>query len=236
MNLYPAVYIKDGRGVELTGGDISRVTVYDEEPIAAAVKWESKGAKYLHIIDLDGIAAGTPQNIDIIKQIIDSVRIPVQVRGGIRNLEIGQGILDLGAERIIIGTAAADNLELVGRAVERFGERLIIGIDIKGKMIAAEGTGEITGQAVVGFAQKLEDMGVKTIIYTDVTRVGTLKGSDIVGITEILTKVFMNIIVAGGISDITDLKRLNRLGASGAIIGKALYSDDIDLVEALKVL
>lgn len=235
MIIYPAIYIKEGKCIGLSGGDYDNIIIYSENPVEIALKWEGKGAKYLHVIDLDGAAAGTTQNIEVIKQIISSVKIPVQVGGGIRSIESAQDLLDSGAARIIMGTVALDNPELFKQAIEIFGDKLVAGIDMKGKRVVLEGTEEVSEHPAVEFAQKLEEMGVETIVYTDITRVGTLQGSDIVGITDVLSKVFVRVIAAGGVNDITDLKRLKRLGVSGVVIGKALYTGDIDLAEALEV-
>lgn len=228
MTIYPAIFIKDGKCLDVSGEKFQDVT----DPLEIAKKWESMGAAYLHIVDGDRITSPALNNVEIIKKIISSVNIPVQVSGGIKSLEDVHEYLDCGAERVVMNaTTAVENPELMKEAVEKFGNKLRVGLDIKNKKLAKEMTDEVIDEPIIPIAQKLEDIGVDTIIYTDMDRVGTLKGSDIVGITEMLSKVFVNIVAVGGVNDITDARRLKRLGVSGIIIGKALYTGNIDLME-----
>lgn len=237
MIVYPVIRIKEGVCIGLTGDISDAVTVFSNSPVKTAAQWEEKGARYLHVVDMDGAVAGSPRNLHIIHEIISAVNIPVQVSGGIKSMDIAQSVLDLGAQRIVINVGIPDSEEIFKSAVERFGDKLAAGLDVKGKKLVYEGSSELSTVNASDFALKLEDMGVKTIIYTDTTRLGTLQGSDIVGITDILTKVFyVDIVAAGGISDLTDLKRLKRLGVSGAVVGKALYAGEIELTEAQDIL
>ena len=235
MNIYPAIYIKDGKCVRLLENATSNTIIYSDDPVEIALKWENQGAKFLHVVDVEGTKTGILKNQEIIKRIINPIQIPVQVGGGIRSIDLGQSLLDFGAERIVMASIAAEDSELLKQAIIQFGEKLVVQIDVKDKKIIEEGSGQIIERLAVVFAQELEKMGVENIIFRDVTRVGTLIGSDIVGITEVLTKVFINIIPAGGINDTIDLKRLKRLGASGAVVGTALYTGNIDLAEALNI-
>lgn len=235
MNIYPAIYIKDGKCVRLLENATSNTIIYSDDPVEIALKWENQGAKFLHVVDVEGTKTGILKNQEIIKRIINTIQIPVQVGGGIRSIDLGQSLLDFGAERIVMASIAAEDSELLKQAIIQFGEKLVVQIDVKDKKIIEEGSGQIIERLAVVFAQELEKMGVENIIFRDVTRVGTLIGSDIVGITEVLTKVFINIIPAGGINDTIDLKRLKRLGASGAVVGTALYTGNIDLAEALNI-
>ena len=235
MNIYPAIYIKDGKCIGLLENDARNVTIYADDPVESAVKWADQGAEYLHVVDVDGSITGILKNQEIIKEIIKYVHIPVQIGGGIRSIEMGQKLLDLGAERIVMASIATEDTELLKHAVSHFGDKLVVQIDVKDKKIVKEGSEQTIERLAVEFAQELEGMGLENIIFRDITRVGSLMGSDIVGITEVLTKVFIDIIVAGGINDTIDLKRLKRLGSSGAIVGKALYTGNIDLSEALDI-
>jgi len=235
VNIYPAIYIKDGKCVRLLENATSNTIIYSDDPVEIALKWENQGAKFLHVVDVEGTKTGILKNQEIIKRIINTIQIPVQVGGGIRSIDLGQSLLDFGAERIVMASIAAEDSELLKQAIIQFGEKLVVQIDVKDKKIIEEGSGQIIERLAVVFAQELEKMGVENIIFRDVTRVGTLIGSDIVGITEVLTKVFINIIPAGGINDTIDLKRLKRLGASGAVVGTALYTGNIDLAEALNI-
>jgi phosphoribosylformimino-5-aminoimidazole carboxamide ribotide isomerase len=228
MTIYPTIFIDNGKCVDAQKGGFQDIT----NPLEVAKKWENMGATYLHIVDSDRIASNGLNNVEIIKDIITSVNIPVQVSGGIKSLEDMQEYLDFGAKRVVVNATVGGSLELIERAVSTFGDRLVVGIDIKNRKLAKEMSDEVIDEPIIPMAQKLEDMGINTIIYTDLDRAGTLRGSDIVGITEILSKIFVNIVASGGVNDIADVKRLKRLGVSGIIIRKALYTGDIDLIDA----
>lgn len=235
MIIYPAIDIKDGKCVRLFQGDFSKTTVYSDDPVDIALKWQGQGAQYLHIVDLDGALAGNPQNLSIIKRIISELKIPIQVGGGIRNIETGNAILDYGAARIILGTSAVKSPDILHEAVRQFGSRLAVGVDAKNGLVAIEGWEETSQLLAVDFIKKIEDLGVRTVIYTDISKDGTLNGPDITGINEILSKTGIDIIASGGVGRLQDLIRLKELGVSGAIVGKALYSGSFTLEEALEV-
>jgi len=233
--IYPAIDIKDGKCVRLFQGDFSQTTVYSDDPVEVALKWEYKGAEYIHIVDLDGALAGSPQNLPVIKNIISKLKIPIQVGGGIRTLETGNKILEAGAARIIMGTSAVKTPEILEQAVNQFGDRLAVGVDAKNKKVAVEGWGETSEILALNFIQRMENIGVKTIIYTDISKDGTLQGPDINGIREIISNTGINIIASGGVGTLQDLINLKELGSSGAIVGKALYTDSLTLEEALEI-
>ena len=235
MIIYPAIDIKDGKCVRLFQGDFSQTTVYSDDPVEVALKWEYKGAEYIHIVDLDGALAGSPQNLPVIKNIISKLKIPIQVGGGIRTLETGNKILEAGAARIIMGTSAVKTPEILEQAVNQFGDRLAVGVDAKNKKVAVEGWGETSEILALNFIQRMENIGVKTIIYTDISKDGTLQGPDINGIREIISNTGINIIASGGVGTLQDLINLKELGSSGAIVGKALYTDSLTLEEALEI-
>ena len=235
MIIYPAIDVKDGKCVRLVQGQFNAVTVYSDDPVEMALKWEKLGAQYLHVIDLDGARCGEPQNIAVISEMAVKLGIPVQVGGGIRTIETMEIVLCKGIERIILGTSAVKDPKLVKHALQNFENNVVIGIDARDGMVAIEGWAKTSNFTAVGFAKKMEELGAKTIIYTDISRDGMLTGPNFKAMEEMVKEVGVDIIASGGISSIDDIKRLKDIGVAGAIIGKALYTGDIDLVEALEV-
>ena len=187
----------------------------------------------MHIVDLDGAASGEPGNIDIIRELAASVLIPTQLGGGIRRLETIEALLKIGFERIILGTAAVEDPELVREACRRFGDAIIAGIDTREGRVATHGWQRETQRGSIEFARHLSQLGVKRFIYTDIARDGTLTGPNFSAIAELIDAIRLPVIAAGGISSITHLKILKQVGAEGAIIGRALYTGDIDLKQAM---
>jgi phosphoribosylformimino-5-aminoimidazole carboxamide ribotide isomerase len=234
MIIYPAIDVKDGKCVRLVQGQFNAVTVYSDDPVEMALKWEKLGAQYLHVIDLDGARCGEPQNIAVISEMAVKLGIPVQVGGGIRTIETMEIVLCKGIERIILGTSAVKDPKLVKHALQNFENNVVIGIDARDGMVAIEGWAKTSNFTAVGFAKKMEELGAKTIIYTDISRDGMLTGPNFKAMEEMVKEVGVDIIASGGISSIDDIKRLKDIGVAGAIIGKALYTGDIDLVEALE--
>lgn len=235
MIIYPAIDIKDGKCVRLFQGDFSKTTVYSEDPVNIASQWESQGAKYLHIVDLDGALAGSPQNLGVIQNIISSINIPVQVGGGIRNVVTAHSLIESGADRIIMGTSAIKSPETLKQAVKKLGSKLVVGVDAKNGKVAVEGWEETSECNAADFVSTVENMGVKTVIYTDISKDGTLQGPNIEGIKELLSRSGIDIIASGGVGSLKDLINLKELGVSGAIVGKALYSGNINLIDALEL-
>jgi phosphoribosylformimino-5-aminoimidazole carboxamide ribotide isomerase len=199
-----------------------------------ACKWQSQGAPRIHIVDLDGAATGEIGNIDIIKDIARAMLIPVQLGGGIRTIETIELLLKAGIDRVILGTAAVENPALVIEACRRFNDAVIVGIDARGGYVATRGWVKETQQKAVGLAKAMSEVGVKRFVYTDITRDGTLTEPNIPAITEMIDNLKLPVIAAGGITSLTHLKILSKVGAAGAIIGKALYTGDINLKQALK--
>lgn len=191
------------------------------------------GASRLHIVDLDGAASGEPGNIDIIRELAASVLVPTQLGGGIRRIETIEELLKIGFERIILGTAAVEDPELVREACRRFGDAIIAGIDTREGRVATHGWRQDTQRGSIEFARTLAQMGVKRFIYTDITRDGTLTEPNFSAIAELIDAIRLPVIAAGGISSITHLKILKQVGAEGAIVGRALYTGDIKLKEAM---
>ena len=235
MVIYPAIDIKDGRCVRLVQGKFNDVTVYSDNPVDMAVKFEQMGAQYLHVVDLDGARLGKPQNIAIVSEIAVRLGIPIQLGGGIRTIETMEIILCKGIERIILGTSAVNDQELVKKAVQSFGNNLAVAIDAKDGLVAIEGWAKTSSFTAVGFAKKMEQLGAKVIIYTDITRDGMLKGPNLKAMEEMVRAVKIDVIASGGVTSIQDIKNLKDIGVSGAIVGKALYTGDVDLKEAIEI-
>jgi len=234
MIIYPAIDVKDGRCVRLVQGKFSDVTVYSDNPVEMALKWESLGAQYLHVIDLDGARLGKPQNISVISEMAVKLGIPLQLGGGIRTIEMIEIVLSKGIQRVILGTSAVEDPNLIKKALKTFENNLAIAIDAKDGMVAIEGWAKTSEFTAVGFAKKMEDLGAKTIIYTDISRDGMLAGPNLNAMEEMVKAVEIEVIASGGVSRLEDVKNLKNVGVSGAIIGKALYTGDIDLKKAIE--
>lgn len=235
MIVYPAIDIKDGKCVRLTQGEFSDVTVYSDSPVETALKWELMGAEYLHVIDLDGARIGKPQNIPTISEMAVKCGIPIQLGGGIRTIETIEIILSKGVHRIILGTSAVVDPQLVKEATGIFGNNLAIGIDAREGMVAIEGWATTSKFTASEFARRMEDIGAKTIIYTDISRDGMLKGPNLKAMEDMIKNVNIEVIASGGVSSIEDVKNLKDIGMHGAIIGKALYTGDVNLTEAIEI-
>ncbi|TYQ15075.1 UNVERIFIED_CONTAM: 1-(5-phosphoribosyl)-5-[(5-phosphoribosylamino)methylideneamino] imidazole-4-carboxamide isomerase [Acetivibrio alkalicellulosi] len=235
MVIYPAVDIKDGRCVRLVQGEFDKVTVYSDNPVEMALKWECLGAEYLHIVDLDGARTGEAQNISVISEMAVKLGIPVQLGGGIRTIEMIEFAISKGIQRVILGTSAVKNPELVKRAVETFEDGIVIGIDAKDGMVAIDGWAKTSEFTAVGFAKKMAELGAKTIIYTDISRDGMLMGPNLKAMEEMVKAVDIEVIASGGVSKLEDIKNLKETGVSGVIVGKAIYTGDVDLKKAIEI-
>ncbi|HTY82192.1 MAG TPA: 1-(5-phosphoribosyl)-5-[(5-phosphoribosylamino)methylideneamino]imidazole-4-carboxamide isomerase [Dehalococcoidales bacterium] len=233
MEVIPSIDIKDGKCVRLYQGDYNRETVFSDDPLDVAFKWQSLGAPRIHIIDLDGAATGEIKNLSIIKDIARAMLIPVQVGGGIRHVETVNLLLKAGVERAILGTIAVEQPALVADACRHYGESIIVAIDARDGLVATRGWVQSTGQKALALAKAMAQLGVKRFIYTDIARDGTLTEPNITAITEMVENAGAPVIAAGGISTITHLKIIAKVGAEGAIIGKALYTGDIKLKQAI---
>jgi len=235
MEVIPAIDIKDGKCVRLYQGDYCKETVYSNNPAQVAVEWQSLGATRLHIVDLDGADLGVLRNLKTIKQINDSVWIPLQVGGGIRDMKAMEKLLKLGIDRVILGTAAVEEPDFVKEACHRFGKSIVIGIDARDGRVATHGWKNDTEIAAVEFAMSMAKLGARRFIYTDISRDGTLTEPNFISTFELLDSIRYPIIASGGISSITHIKLLKKLGVEGAIIGRALYTEDINLRQALEL-
>jgi phosphoribosylformimino-5-aminoimidazole carboxamide ribotide isomerase len=209
--------------------------VYNDDPLEVAMRWQTLGAQRIHMVDLDGAAAGDVVNFDIIENIANAVLVPTQLGGGIRSLETITRVLKAGVERVILGTIAVENPELVKAACARYPDSIIVSVDGRDGQVATRGWLQGTSLSVIELAEKMVELGVKRFIYTDIGRDGTLSGPNFTGIENLIEAVKLPVIAAGGISSLEHLRELKLLGVEGAIIGKALYTGDIDLRQAVAI-
>lgn len=235
MIIYPAIDIKEGRCVRLLQGRFDDETVYGN-PVEMAKKWASIGARWLHTVDLDGARTGKSDNRRIISEIAAVTGIPVQMGGGIRTMEDIDECLGLGIQRVILGTAAVNDPQLVKQALQKYPDRVAVGIDAKDGRVAVEGWEKVSAHTAVEFAKAMEQLGCRVIIYTDIATDGMLSGPNLSAMEEMMRAVKMEVIASGGVSSVGDLIALKNLGAAGAIVGKAIYTGAVDLNEALRVI
>jgi len=234
MEIIPAIDLRGGRCVRLYQGDYNREIRFSDDPLQVAVKWQSQGASRIHIIDLDGAADGEPQNLDIASQITAITLLPTQLGGGIRTLETIKEVLTAGIERVILTTAAVEDPEMLRQASRKYGDYVIVSIDAREGIVATHGWQQDSGIRAVDLAQSMAQANVQRLIYTDIIRDGTLTEPNFTAIAEIVNATGLPVIAAGGISSILHLKMLKKLGVEGAILGRALYSEDINLKEAIE--
>ena len=214
-------------------GDFARETIFSDDPVDVALRWQSLGATKLHIVDLDGAATGKLGNLDIVTEIANAVLIPTQMGGGIRDMETITEVLKAGVERVILGTAAVEDRNLVEKACHNFSDLIIVAIDAREEYVAIRGWQLETKLKATELANSMAELGVKRFIYTDISRDGTLTEPNFAGIFELVNAIKAPVIAAGGISSLNHLKMLEKLGVAGAIVGKALYTGDINLKRAL---
>ncbi len=237
MIVIPAVDIRNGKVVRLVRGDFSKETVYSNDPVKAALNWQSEGAKRLHVVDLDGALEGKLRNLDWVRKITVSIDIPVEVGGGIRTESELKTIINAGASYAILGTKACEDEEFLRKAVDKYGEKIIVSLDIRDGYLQTKGWVNPTDIKAVDFAGRIKKIGVKTVEYTDISRDGTLQGPGFENILKFLNDVEIDMVVSGGISSIADLRILkdyNRKEIIGVIVGRALYDSKIILKEANK--
>lgn len=236
MIVIPAIDIRGGKVVRLTQGRFSEETVYSDSPVDMARRWESAGAEMIHVVDLDGAAQGRPVNLDIVRKIASAVKADIELGGGIRDEEsIGKAV-DAGVSKVVLGTRALDE-KFLAHAVKAFGSNIVVGIDASNGVVFTKGWVVKSGAKAVDLARMVESAGVRTVNYTDISKDGMLAGPNIDSVKELLDATGLEIVVAGGVSEISDIKKLKAIpgrGIKGAIIGKALYEARIDLGEAIK--
>lgn len=237
MDVIPAIDILDGRCVRLYQGDYQQSEVFGEDPVEVAQRWYSQGAKYLHVVDLDGARDGKPKNLKVIEAIARSIPIRVQMGGGLRDRESIVLVLNSGVSRVILGTAAVENSQLIADICAEFPEQIMIGIDARDGKVATRGWLTTSEVMAVDLAKRMTSIGIAGIIYTDIHRDGTMQGPNIEALRQLAENVDVPVIASGGISSITDLLNLlslESIGVKGAIVGRAIYTGDIQLREAIR--
>lgn len=235
MLILPAIDLRDGKCVNLVQGEAGQETIFSDHPVKMAMEWQDGGAEYLHLVDLDGAFSAESDNLHIVKEIVETVQIPVQLGGGIRSMERLESVLSLGVTRAILGTAALKNPPLVEAACRGHGSRIAVGIDARDGMVATEGWLDISEKPALAFAKEMEDCGVQTIIYTDIKSDGMLQGPNLETTEAIANTVAVDVIGSGGITSAQDLQALKAIGVYGAIVGRALYTGALDLKTAISV-
>jgi phosphoribosylformimino-5-aminoimidazole carboxamide ribotide isomerase len=235
MNIFPAIDLVDGKAVRLFKGDYAQMTVYNENPLEVARAFEAAGAKYIHLVDLEGAKSGVPANLDTIKNIVENTNLFVEVGGGIRNMEIAEAYLSIGVDRVILGTAAVTDEAFLKAALAKYGNRIAVGVDLKDGFVAIKGWTEKSTQTAADFFAKMQALGVKTVICTDISRDGAMQGTNRELYRQLSRQYAIDLIASGGVSSMEDVKALQEMGLYGAIIGKAYYIGAIDLKQAIEV-
>ena len=235
MDIIPAIDLRGGKAVRLFRGDYSRETVFDEDPVQVAVRWESEGAPRLHVVDLDGARTGIPTQTEIVQRILESTSIPVQVGGAVRSMDDIGRLLDLGIDRVVLGTLAVEDPDLVVEACGRFGQnRVIVGIDARDGLVAVRGWQQSSAKSSIELGTALASRGVVRFVYTDIARDGTLEGPNVAAIAAFREAVGTAVIASGGVANPADVLALKTTGAEAAIIGRALYSGSLTLKAAIE--
>lgn len=235
MELFPAIDLIGGCAVRLVKGDYAQKTVYSDNPAEVARSFAAAGAKYLHVVDLEGAKDGGTPNLEAIKNIVEKGGLLVEVGGGIRSEEVIKKYLDAGVFRVILGTAAVQNPAFLEEMVQKYGEKIAVGVDIKDGMVAIKGWTEVSQESCFDFCEKLQKIGVKTIICTDISKDGLLSGTNLGLYKELSEKFSVDIVASGGVTTLDDVKKLADMGMYGAILGKALYTGNIDLKTAVEL-
>lgn len=235
MNIFPAIDLYEGKAVRLFKGDYEKMTIYSENPVEIAEDFERSGAKFLHMVDLEGAKTGKTPNLKTVETIVKSTGLFTEVGGGIRSLETIEKYMEIGVDRVILGTAAVTDPDFLKEAMERFGEKIAVGIDIKDGLAAIRGWTSVSEYDCFELFEKMCGMGVKTIICTDISKDGAMKGTNVTLYEQLSRQFDVNIIASGGVSSIDDIRKLNALGIYGAIIGKAYYTGAVSIKEAVEV-
>lgn len=235
MNIFPAIDLYNGCAVRLFKGDYAQMTIYSENPIEIARDFENSGAKYIHMVDLEGAKLGTTPNIEIVKQVASETSLFVEIGGGIRSMETVEKYLAAGVGRVILGTAAVEDEAFLRAAVEKYGDKIAVGADVKDGYVAVKGWLEKSQYTLDAFCEKMQAIGVRYMICTDISKDGAMAGTNREMYRELKAKYDMNITASGGVSSLDDVKALKEMDLYGAIIGKAYYTGDIKLSEAIEI-
>ena len=234
MTIYPAIDLYEGKAVRLIRGDYEQMTVYSDDPVSVALGFKEAGATAVHVVDLAGARDGKPTSFDVIKRIVEQSGLLVQVGGGIRTRDIIKQYLDIGVKRTILGTAAVSTPGFLAEMVSTYGDAIAVSVDIKDGLVAIKGWTELSDQDALTFCEAVENIGVKTLISTDISKDGLLGGTNIELYRTLREKLSMTLIASGGITSVEEVKTLAELGMDGAILGKAIYTGNIDLAEAIR--
>ena len=235
MLIFPAIDLYDKKAVRLFKGDYNQMTVYSENPLEVAKGFKAAGAKYIHMVDLEGAKDGTTPNFDIVASVTKESGLKVEIGGGIRNEETVKKYIDAGVMRVILGTAALNDREFLESVCKKYGDKIAVGADLKDGQVAVKGWLETSNVSGMDFLSEMESLGVKTVICTDISRDGAMRGTNRELYKELSEKFSMDIVASGGVSTIDDIKALREMNLYGAIVGKAIYTGDIDLREAIEV-
>lgn len=235
MYIFPAIDLYDAKAVRLYKGDYDKMTVYSDDPVGVAKTFEKLGAEYLHLVDLEGAKVGKPANLDTVKRITEQTDLFTEVGGGIRNMEIAKAYIDAGVDRIILGTAAVNDENFLREALNNFGDKVAVGVDIKDGYVAIKGWTEKSALSAESFLEKMQSLKVKTVICTDISRDGAMQGSNNELYKSLGERFDIRLVASGGISSIDDIRTLKAMSMYAAIIGKAYYIGAIDLREAIEV-
>jgi len=235
MIIFPAIDLYDKKAVRLYKGDYAQMTVYSDNPLSVAKDFEAKGASAVHLVDLEGAKLGTTPNIDVVQSIVQNTCLFTEIGGGIRNLKTVEKYISIGVSRVILGTAAVENRDFLLEAVKQYGDKIAVGADVKDGMIAIKGWIEKSQITLYDFLDDMQNIGVKTIICTDISKDGAMKGTNLELYSSLSQKYQLQITASGGVSTLEDVKKLSQMSLYGAIIGKAYYTGDIDLSQAIEV-
>lgn len=235
MLIFPAIDLYGKKAVRLYQGDYSQMTVYNDDPAAVARDFAAQGATHLHLVDLEGAKTGETPNLDAVERLVAETRLFTEIGGGIRRMETLETYFSIGVDRVILGTAAVTDKDFLCRAVERFGDKIAVGADIRDGQVAIKGWTEKSGISCLDFCESMQKIGVKTLICTDISKDGAMKGTNLSLYRELSGRFGMQIVASGGVSSLEDVKRLRDMGLYGAIIGKAYYTGAISLKEAIEV-
>ena len=235
MNIFPAIDLYEGKAVRLFKGDYNQMTVYSDTPEKVALYFKECGAEYIHLVDLEGAKSGETPNFNTVKKIIELSGLKAEIGGGIRSEEVIERYINAGAFRVILGTAAATDPELLERVAKRFGEKIAVGCDLLNGFVATKGWTETTNETGEEFFARMEKLGIKTIICTDISRDGAMKGTNLELYKRLSEKFSIDIIASGGVTNLGDVERLSEMNLYGAILGKAIYTGNIDLKTAIGV-
>ena len=235
MLIFPAIDIIDGKAVRLFKGDYAQMTVYSDDPLSVARDFEKSGAKWIHLVDLEGAKNGDTPNFETVCKIVRETNLFVEVGGGIRSIDTVSKYLDAGVRRVILGTAAVKDPKFLQEALRLYGEKIAVGVDLKDGKVAIKGWTEVSCETAFDFCRKMQDLGVKTIICTDISKDGAMQGTNLALYQELSKRFELQIIASGGVSSMEDVSNLSKMGLYGAIIGKAYYTKAINLVKAIEV-